>query len=40
VCYLTVSDGPAGTGHMRLSEANGLSPEQYMLVDYFDEIYW
>ncbi len=40
VCYLTVSDAPDGTGSMGLSEANGLSPEQYMLADYFDEIYW
>ncbi len=40
VCYLTVSIAPNGARNMGLSEANGLSPEQYMLADYFDEIYW
>jgi hypothetical protein len=39
-CYLTVSDAPGGISNMGLSAANGLSPEQYMLADYFEEIYW
>ncbi len=40
VCYVLLTDRPDGSGCLGLSEPNGLSPEQYMLAEYYDEIYW
>lgn len=38
--YIVFRSNPDGTGVLGLSEPNGLSPEQYLLADYHDEIYW
>ena len=38
VCFVTfvISGGTC----LGLSETNGLTPEQFLLADYYDEIYW
>jgi hypothetical protein len=38
--YVVCRSNPDGTGVLGLSEPNGLSPEQYLLADYYDEVYW
>lgn len=38
--YVVFRSDPDGSGVVGLSETNGLSPEQYLLADYYDEIYW
>lgn len=38
--YVVLRSNPDGSGVLGLSEPNGLSPEQYLLADYYEEIYW
>jgi hypothetical protein len=38
--YVVFRSNPDGSGILGLSEPNGLSPEQYLLADYYDEVYW
>jgi hypothetical protein len=39
VCYVTVTSRPNRVT-LGLSDANGLTPEQYMLAEHYDEVYW
>jgi len=38
--YVFFRQNPDGSTVLGLSGPNGLSPEQYLLADYYDEIYW
>lgn len=40
LCFVALRQQPDGSLHLGLSETNGLNPEQYLLADYYDEIYW
>lgn len=40
VCFVTCRQNDDGSNMLSLAEPNGLSPEQYLLADYYDEIYW
>jgi hypothetical protein len=40
VCYVIFRRNPDGSTYLGLTEPNGLSHEQYLLADYYDEIYW
>ena len=40
VCFVAFSQSTDGSTVLGMSEANGLSPEQYLLADYYDEVYW
>lgn len=40
VCFVFVRINDGTQVKMGLSSPNGLSPEQYLLADHFDEIYW
>ena len=40
VCYVTFWKKSNGGTLLGLSGANGLSPEQYMLAEYYEEVYW
>ena len=40
VCYVVLRRNLDGSTVLGLSEPNGLSPEQYLLADYYEEIYW
>ena len=39
-CFVVVRVNRDGHVKIGLSGSNGLSPEQYLLADHFDEIYW
>lgn len=39
-CYVVLQTVSDGSNVLGLSEPNGLSPEQYLLADYYDEVYW
>ncbi len=39
-CYVTCSKKEDGSTCLGLAEPNGLSPEQYMLAEYYNEVYW
>ena len=39
-CFVVVRANDSGQVNMGLSSPNGLSPEQYLLANHFDEIYW
>ena len=39
-CLVFVRQGGEGRLMTSLTNSNGLSPEQYLLADYFDEVYW
>jgi hypothetical protein len=36
----TAQGGKGGRSIVSLTEKNGLSPEQYMLAEHYDEVYW
>ena len=38
--YVVFRQNPDGSTKLGLSGPNGLSPEQYLLADYYDEVYW
>jgi hypothetical protein len=38
--YMVLREDPDGSITLGLSGPNGLSPEQYLLADYYDEVYW
>jgi hypothetical protein len=38
--YVVFRENPDGSTELGLSGPNGLSPEQYLLADYYDEVYW
>lgn len=40
VCYASFRLSRDGSSTTGLAEPNGLSPEQYLLADYYDEVYW
>ena len=40
VCYVVFSQTEDGDTCLGLSESNGLSHEQFMLADFYDEVYW
>lgn len=40
VVYVTFQARNDETSLLGLAESNGLSPEQFMLAEYYDEIYW
>ena len=40
IVYVTCRKNDDGSTCLSLSETNGLSPEQYLLADYYDEVYW
>ena len=40
LCYVVLRKNPDASTVLGLAEPNGLSPEQYLLADYYDEIYW
>ena len=40
LCYVVCRKRRSGTPDFNLSEPNGLSHEQYLLADYYGEIYW
>ena len=39
-CFVLVRQGGGGRLMTTLTNSNGLSAEQYLLADYFDEVYW
>lgn len=39
-CFVVARIDDGGGVEIGLSSPNGLSPEQYLLADHFDEIYW
>lgn len=39
-CFVVVRTNEGSEINIGVSSPNGLSPEQYLLADYFDEIYW
>lgn len=39
-CYLSYREFTGRGAALGLSEANGLSPEQYLLAEHYDEVYW
>ncbi len=39
-CFVTYRLDRDGSSTLGLAEPNGLSPEQYLLADYYDEVYW
>lgn len=39
-CFIVARLKQDGSIGLCLSSPNGLNPEQYMLADYYDEIYW
>ena len=39
-CYVVATRSPTIPGCLGLALANGLSPEQFMLADYYEEVYW
>ncbi len=38
--YVLFQSGRRGTELLGLVGTNGLSPEQYLLAEYYDEVYW
>jgi hypothetical protein len=40
VCFVVFRVRKDGSTYLGLSETKGLSPEQYLLADYYDEVYW
>lgn len=40
VCYVLFRKNGDGSTILGLASANSLSPEQYLLADYYDEVYW
>ncbi|MDP1614566.1 MAG: hypothetical protein Q8L68_02095 [Methylococcales bacterium] len=39
-CFVLVQQDEKGSLMTSLTNSNGLSAEQYILADYFDEVYW
>jgi hypothetical protein len=39
-CFVAFRRNPDGRTILGLSESNGLSAEQYLLADYYNEVYW
>lgn len=39
-CYVHCSQGANGGTSLGIAESNGLSPAQFMLAEYYDEVYW
>lgn len=39
-CFVVFRLKPDGSTSLGLSETNGLSPEQYLLAEQYDKIYW
>lgn len=39
-CYVSVHIDADGTSVLGLCEPNGLSPEQFLLAEHYDEVYW
>ena len=39
-CFVTFRADPDGTTVLGLASPNGLSEEQYLLAEYYDEVYW
>jgi hypothetical protein len=40
VCFVTCRADADGSTCLSLAEPNGLSQEQFLLADYYGEIYW
>ena len=40
LCYVTFQRHPDGSSMLGLASSNGLSHEQYLLAEYYDEVYW
>lgn len=40
ICYVTFWKTADGETILGLSSANSLSPEQFILAEYYDEVYW
>ena len=40
LCYVTFQRHPDGSSMLGLASPNGLSHEQYLLAEYYDEVYW
>ena len=40
LCYVVFRQNANGSSVLGLSEPNGLSHEQYLLADYYGEVYW
>ena len=38
--FVTCRCDPDGSSTLGLASPNGLSPEQFMLAEYYDEVYW
>ena len=38
--FVTVKAAPDDSSRLSLAEPNGLSLEQFLLADYYDEVYW
>jgi hypothetical protein len=39
-CFVVFRARKGGSTYLGLTETRGLSPEQYLLADYYDEVYW
>jgi hypothetical protein len=39
-CFVAFRVKEDGSACLDISQTNGLSPEQYLLADYYDEVYW
>ena len=39
-CFVAFRRNANGATMLVLTETNGLSPEQYLLADYYNEVYW
>src|SRR5262245_54621798 len=40
LCYVCFRQNADGSTVLGISESNNLSHEQYLLADYYDEVYW
>lgn len=40
LCYVLVSQDSSGSISLGLAAQNGLSAEQYLLAEHYDEVYW
>ena len=40
LCYVTFQRHPDGSSMLGLASPNGLSHAQYLLAEYYDEVYW